>query len=68
MKLLFYSLVLILTPGLINAQINFNVLEPPSVAGYYDFTDWGAIMIKPSILYSWGSPILIFLELLSKTR
>jgi len=49
MKLLLYSLVLILTPGLINAQINFNVLEPPSVAGYYDFT-WG----YPS--NGWGSP------------
>ena len=51
MKLLFYSIVLILTPGLINAQINFNVLEPPSVAGYYDFT-WG----DDQGMWAWGSP------------
>ena len=65
MKLLFYSLVLILTPGLISAQINFNVLEPPSVAGYYDFT-WGD---DQGISSGLGVvQILIFLEHLSKTR
>ena len=59
MKLLFYSLVLILTPGLINAQINFNVILRTtyyifSVANgkiYYDFT-WG----DDQGMWAWGSP------------
>jgi len=51
MKYIFTCIVLFFCQHVAVAQINFNVLEPSSVAGYYDFT-WGDAQGQ----WAWGSP------------
>ena len=52
MKFTITFTALFFIPLFVVAQINFNVLEPASVSGDYDFT-WGQI---EGVQWPWGGP------------